>query len=431
MKFRFRTRRELEAIERRTLAPYATLSRDAGATRLHTEPEHPYRTAFQRDRDRIVHSRAFRRLKHKRQVFLTDSGDHYRTRITHTMEVSQLSRTLARTLGLNEDLTEAIALGHDLGHTPFGHIGEVVLHKIMVGEDDLGGVLGGRNLGGFKHNYQSLRVVDLIERKYERPGLNLTAPVREGILKHTRLMRWAVSYPEMDLTRLHYEYDFASSLEGQVVAICDEIAQRTHDLEDGLRAGFVELERIREVRLVREVEERRRLEPLLRENPFLYRNQIIRALIEALVTDVLEETLRRLEDYFQRKGPTRLFDEEIVAFSDSMDPLQAELDEFIDREIIYTASIYRADDEAVELIRGLFRAYVEDPSRLPEYVLSRLDPEVRDQLGRGSEIPPDLARAICDHIAGMTDNFAIAEGKKLGILPARRGRRTPVPPLDV
>lgn len=418
--FRFRTREELETIEERTLAPYATLSRGAGETRMREEPEHAYRTAFQRDRDRIIHSRAFRRLKHKRQVFLTDTGDHYRTRITHTMEVSQLARTLARALGLNEDLTEAIALGHDLGHTPFGHIGETVLHGIMTGKDRLDGFLEGQDLGGFKHNYQSLRVVDQIEMKYDWPGLNLTAPVREGILKHTRLLREAVHYPDMDLRSLHYEQDFASSLEGQVVAISDEIAQRTHDLEDGIRAGFVPLEKVREVRIVRQVEEARGLGCLLRENPFLYRNQIIRALIEALVTDVLRETLRRLEAYVQRKGVRRVFDEEIVGFSAEMDPLQAELDEFIDREIIYTASIFRADDEAVALLRFLFRAYLEDPSRLPAYVLERLPKETGAEAGRGlsyragAQNSTLLARTICDHIAGMTDNFALTEAERLG-----------------
>ncbi|MDZ7374108.1 MAG: dNTP triphosphohydrolase [candidate division KSB1 bacterium] len=431
----FRTREELEAIEERTLAPYASLSRGAGASRVHQEPEHPYRTAFQRDRDRIVHSRAFRRLKHKRQVFLTDSGDHYRTRITHTMEVSQLARTLARALGLNEDLTEAIALGHDLGHTPFGHIGETVLHRIMTGQDLLDGLLDGKDLGGFKHNYQSLRVVDQIEMKYAWPGLNLTAPVREGILKHTGLLRGAVRYPEMKLEGLHYDCDFPVSLEGQVVAICDEIAQRTHDLEDGLRAGFVALERIREVQLVREVEAERGLGPLLKGNPFLYRNQIIRALIEALVTDVLQETLRRLQDYVRRKGMRREFDEEIVAFSARMDPLQAELDEFIDREIIYTATIFRADDEAVALLRHLFRSYLEDPGRLPDYVLERVPqpdrvPESRTSSGptSGSEERKRLARVVCDHVAGMTDNFALGEAIRLGYSGTLRWlRRTETP----
>jgi len=165
MNFEIRDRLFLEAQERHSLSPLAAKSEDYHRTRRYSEPEHPYRTAFQRDRDRIIHSRAFRRLKHKRQVFLTQSGDHYRTRLTHTLEVAQLSRTLARSLGLNEDLTEAIALGHDLGHTPFGHVGEIVLHKIMSGRDDLDGVLpSGVAAGGYKHNYQSLRVVDVIEK---------------------------------------------------------------------------------------------------------------------------------------------------------------------------------------------------------------------------------------------------------------------------
>ena len=236
-------------------------------------------------------------------------------------------------------------------------------------------------------------------------------------------------YPDLDLSRLHYELDFATSLEGQVVAICDEIAQRTHDLEDGLRAQFVPLEEIRQVRLVRKVEKENALGSLLHENPFLYRNLIIRALIEALVTDVLTETSRRLKDYVARKGMGREFDEEIVAFSEAMDPLQAELDRFIDKEIIFTASIYRADDRAVSLLRLLFKRYVEDPSLLPDYLLQRLEvdgvPLSVERLSRGRESEtlkkrlrrdPAFVRAVCDHIAGMTDNFALAEQERLGLL---------------
>ncbi|MFQ6116194.1 MAG: dGTP triphosphohydrolase, partial [bacterium] len=214
-----RSRQEVEALEEKVLAPYACRSRGAHKTRRFEEPEHAYRTAFQRDRDRIVHSRAFRRLKHKRQVFLTSESDHYRTRITHTLEVSQLSRTMARALALNEDLMEAIALGHDLGHTPFGHLGEVILNEIMVGARTFAGQVQVRNSGGFKHNYQSLRVVDYLEKKYAFKGLNLTAPVREGILKHTRLKKGSFEFPNFDYEGIHFERDFATTIEGQVVAI--------------------------------------------------------------------------------------------------------------------------------------------------------------------------------------------------------------------
>lgn len=394
-----RSRLQLEAIEERILAPYAARSSQGETTRLHPEEPHPYRTAFQRDRDRLVHSRAFRRLKHKRQVFLTDEGDHYRTRLTHTLEVSQLSRTLAKALGLNEELVEAIALGHDLGHTPFGHIGEVVLGKIMAGQDTLDGLLSAEPLGGFKHNYQSLRVVDHIERKYARPGLNLTAPVREGILKHTRLQE-GIHYPDFESDGLYLEQEVAGTLEGQVVAICDEIAQHTHDLEDGIRAGFVALEQVRKVGIVQRLEREHRIDALCKRDPFLYRNLLIKALIDALISDLLHTSVRNL-GRLSKMGPfPERFTQVVVHFSDELEPLHRELDEFIDDEIIYHASIYRADDVAVRTIRELFKFYLRFPSQLPEYVLGRIS---------SRENRAQLVRAICDHIAGMSDNYAQTE----------------------
>ncbi|MDZ7725879.1 MAG: dNTP triphosphohydrolase [candidate division KSB1 bacterium] len=268
-----RKRKTLESQENRTLIPLAARSSKWEQTRFHAEEPHLYRTAFQRDRDRIIHSRAFRRLKHKRQVFLVTYGDHYRTRLTHTLEVSQLSRTLARALGLNEDLCEAVALGHDLGHTPFGHIGEVVLHRIMNGQDKLNGIICFENAGGFKHNYQSVRIVDVNESKYAFNGLNLTAPVREGILKHTRLKRDELNYPDFIRDGLYYDQDVSITLEGQIVAVCDEIAQRTHDLEDGIRAGYVSIDQVRQVPLIRYLESSGQLEPMKNHDPFAYRNQ--------------------------------------------------------------------------------------------------------------------------------------------------------------
>ncbi|MDZ7384965.1 MAG: dNTP triphosphohydrolase [candidate division KSB1 bacterium] len=394
-----RTRAYLEALEDQVLAPYACRSALAETTRGRSEQPHAYRTAFQRDRDRLVHSRAFRRLKHKRQVFLTDEGDHYRTRLTHTLEVSQLARTVAKALGLNEELVEAIALGHDLGHTPFGHIGEVVLGKIMSGKDTLDGLLPAQSFGGFKHNYQSLRVVDHIERKYARPGLNLTAAVREGILKHTRLQE-GVAYPDFDPQGLHLEQEVPTTLEGQVVAICDEIAQHTHDLEDGIRANFVALDQVRRVTIVRQLERELGLETFWKEDPFLYRNLLIKGLINALISDLLRTTasnLARLARPFPPRGP---FAHIVVHFSAELEPLHRELDQFIDDEIIYHASIYRADDLAVRIIRELFKFYLRFPSQMPEYVLGRI--------ASPGELP-QLVRAICDHIAGMSDNYAETE----------------------
>ncbi len=402
-------------IESRVLSPLAAKSRDWNPTRLFPEPEHGYRTAFQRDRDRIIHSRAFRRLKHKRQVFLTHYGDHYRTRMTHTLEVSQLARTMARTLGLNEDLTEAIALAHDLGHTPFGHAGEVVLNKIMSGRDTLDGLLNGQDLGGFKHNYQSLRVVDFNEKKYPWHGLNLTSAVREGVLKHTRLDRSGLNYPDFNYTGLYYESDDAATLEGQIVAVCDEIAQRTHDLEDGIRADYVELEQVRRLKIVRRVEAAANLTDLYVKNRFQYRNRLIQSLIDFLVTDVINETLSRLA---HDDGPRlkALF----VWFSKELDPLQQELDRFIHAEIIRTAADERKDHEAVGIIRELFRFFYNNPRHVPKYRLNYFLAEDHLRALAGAEgenlnflsrlqARPEFFRAICDHIAGMTDNFAEQE----------------------
>ncbi|HOT98408.1 MAG TPA: dNTP triphosphohydrolase [bacterium] len=425
-----RLRSDLERIEQTILAPYAVQSNQAAATRLRLEPEHPYRTAFQRDRDRIIHSRAFRRLKHKRQVFLTESGDHYRTRITHTLEVSQLARTMARGLGVNEDLAEAIALGHDLGHTPFGHIGEVVLHGIMSGEDSLEGTLAPQDAGGYKHNYQSLRVVDILEKKYRWEGLNLTAAVREGILKHTRLRRDVLHFPDFNLQGLYYPLDHATTIEGQIVAVCDEIAQRTHDLEDGIRAGFVSLDRVRRLPIIGEIDRRAGL--VLTDN-FIYRNILIRSLVNFLVTDVMEATLERIDDFIRLTGRTDYFDTLLVWFSERVDPLQEELDRFIASEIIQIASEERSDNHAREVIRTLFRSFYLNPGLLPDY---RLAPVLTGPAYSGVELDEWRAegggflarsiserqlqaddrflRAICDHIAGMTDNYAELEYRRIG-----------------
>jgi len=403
-----RTKKELEELEDKTLAPYATRSADATSTRILQENPHPFRTAFQRDRDRIVHSRAFRRLKHKRQVFLTDEGDHYRTRLTHTLEVSQLSRTTAKSLGLNEELVEAIALGHDLGHTPFGHIGETVLNKILSGKDNLDGVLEKSNYGGFKHNYQSLRIVDKIEKKYAQNGLNLTAPVREGIVKHTKLNIGKIKYPEYNKTNLKMDQKMATTLEGQTVAICDEIAQHTHDLEDGIRAHFVEINDVRKLEIAKIIEKRLHIESLIHEDPFLYRNLFIIGLIDNLITEIIKSTLLKLGKYHQDKKRYRPFDRIIVGFSKEFESLHSELDKFIDKEIIYHASIYRADDMATKIIRALFKFYYRYPSQLPDYVLQRA--KKPDHTPQNNA---DFIRIICDYIAGMTDNFAETEFRRI------------------
>lgn len=416
MQWKIRDRKFYELVESRNLAPYALHSAGAHLTRIHDEQEHPYRTAIQRDRDRIIHSRAFRRLKHKQQVFLISEGDHYRTRLTHTLEVAQLSRTMARALGLNEDLVEAIALGHDLGHTPFGHIGEVVLNEILAGRDSLNGLLPAQHLGGFKHNYQSLRVVDTIEKKYAFDGLNLTGPVREGILKHTRLLRHQFVYPDFIYDHLHFEFDAATTLEGQVTAIADEIAQRTHDLEDGIRAGLVEIEQVRKVPIVGLVEAKLGLRPADSNDRYDYRNRIIRGLINLLVDDILITTLSNLQHFYQRKHRLSFFDEEIVQFSPQLDPMQQELDEFIDEAIIFKCQTPEVTEKSKNVIRKLFGYFMENPALLPGYILQRAGlPRltlVSPDLVQGWRANTSLIRIIADHIASMTDRFALLELNK-------------------
>lgn len=415
---KLRGREDFEEWEDRYLAPYAAKSAEKNATRFYIEDEHPYRTNFQRDRDRIIHSRSFRRLKHKRQVFMVTTGDHYRTRLTHTLEVAQISRTMGRSLGLNEDLIEAIALGHDIGHTPFGHMGEEVFHKILRGAETLEGALDGKDLGGFKHNYQSVRVVDDLEKKYVFEGLNLTGAVREGILKHTHLNRHQIQYPNWNTSHLFMDQDVSVTLEGQIVAISDEIAQRTHDLEDGIRAGHVAIDEIRKVDIIRYVEEAG-LRP--GEDEFLYINSLIKRLIHVLVTDVLEESLNRLEHFYRKNHRWSFFNESIINFSAKIDPLQKDLDHFIDQKIIRRPGVYWADNLAVLVIRQLFRAYLKSPGEMHSYPTHQYfqgkfrEAGFRVENGDPSAIQKksDFIRLIADYIAGMTDSFAVKEYERL------------------
>jgi dGTPase len=409
--FSLRTAKDWHHLEDQWLAPYACRSAGTNTTRRYSENEHPYRTAFQRDRDRIIHSRAFRRLKHKRQVFLITEGDHFRTRMTHTLEVAQIARTMARALGLNEDLVEAIALGHDLGHTPFGHLGEHVLNEILQGRDNLDGVLPATSSGGFKHNYQSLRIVDCIEQKYAFPGLNLTAPVREGILKHTRLKRGQFHYPSFDIESLAFEVDAATTLEGQVAAMADEIAQRTHDLEDGLRADLVKLENVRQLEIVRQAESRLPITGLLAQAPassnsqnesrdrYLYRNRLINGLINLLVSDAIQQTLQNVEAFSKKYGRLEFFDQELVRFSAELEPLQKSLNAFIYQHIIFVPDNREADAQAREVLRTLFRLYFQDSELMPASATFYAN----------AWSDTDRPRLIADFIAGMTDNFALAE----------------------
>ncbi|MFQ5631131.1 MAG: deoxyguanosinetriphosphate triphosphohydrolase family protein, partial [bacterium] len=313
-------------------------------------------------------------------------------------------RTIARALGLNEDLTEAIAIGHDLGHTPFGHLGEVLLDEILQGKHRARAGFPNRKLGGFKHNYQSLRILDRLELKYVFPGLNLTGPVREGIWKHTQLKRKRIRYPDFTYDGLFFEIDHALTLEGQVVAMADEVAQRTHDLEDGIRAGLVEIEDIRRLDIVLLVEKKLKLKSIASENRELYQNRIVNGLIDLLVTDLIENTLSQIEVFCEQEKRTEHFDSMLVCFSKSIDLLQKHLNKFIYRFIIDVSAVNETDDTFRNVLLGLYSAYAHFPELLIEHNISGF----QENGNRGNE-----PRAICDHIAGMTDNFALAEYKRL------------------
>ncbi|MFH1176538.1 MAG: dNTP triphosphohydrolase, partial [Acidobacteriota bacterium] len=292
---RCRDRALLESAEDAALA-YCAVRATESTRRLPLPREgrqFDYRTAFQRDRDRILHSRAFRRLKHKTQVYVPHTGDHPRTRLTHTLEVAQIGRTMARALGLNEDLVEAIALAHDLGHTAFGHSGEKTLARILTGNEEAcllpPGVVAAA--GTFKHNYQSLRVVDLLEQRYDHPGINLSDQVREGVLKHTS---WKVNYPFPLPDTEGLRLDIPCHLEGQVVALADEIAQQTHDLEDGLQADAVSLDEVERLAAAAAVIER--AGEIYRNERRRWRRAALlqRGLIHLLVTDAIRNAARNI-----------------------------------------------------------------------------------------------------------------------------------------
>jgi len=424
-------RRALEANEDGRLAAYATRSSEATRRRPSgDEQAEDFRLAFQRDRDRILHARAFRRLKHKTQVYMPHVGDHPRTRLTHTLEVAQLGRTIARALALNEDLVEAIALGHDVGHTAFGHTGEKVLDEILRGsgaEPVLPNVVSAA-AGAFKHNYQSLRVVDLLERRYASPGLNLTDQVREGMLKHTS---WKVRFPFPLAEEGGLALGDPCHLEGQAVAVADEIAQQTHDLEDGLRAAAVRLQGVEELAIARRV--MAEIGPSYGTDTRRWHRQslLIRGLIRLLVTDVVTAAAARLERFSTRRGITdregfrpheRKVSQTTIWFSKAMAEEFADLKAFIYSFIINQAVVNRQDWRARKVITALFRAFWSNPLTLPSYVLLR----ARDELGFPylRDIPlstvagevaaryhgsAGFARLVADHIAGMSDRFALEE----------------------
>ncbi len=428
----------LQKLEESSLAPYAMLSsRSSRQIKLRDEGrEYKFRTEFQRDRDRVIHSRAFRRLKHKTQVFVPYDGDHQRTRLTHTIEVAQLSRTIARALNLNEDLAEAIACAHDLGHTPFGHSGEKVLNKIMMGEDDIGNMPVEllKKGAGFKHSYQSLRVVDLLEKRYEHNGINLTNETREGIIKHTN---WDPGRKYPDMIEKGLNLSIAPHFEAQVVAVADEVAQLAHDLEDGLRAREVELSKIETLSIGDQIV--KHLGPRYKSSgsTFLKQNMMIRGIIHLLITNIVLSSGKRLSEWaeeFSIDSNDAFYDkrdkiqDRTVWFNDEGEKLYIELKSFVFKWIINSFMVNRADGRARYFIRKLFEAYYTNPLQLDSYVLIRFreksnlrylrDIDIREQeeeLKNNYHGNPTFIRLICDHIAGMSDAYALREFEKLFI----------------
>lgn len=373
------------------LAPWAVTEASSQGRRW---PEAPpdYRSEFQRDRDRILHSSAFRRLEYKTQVFVNHEGDLFRTRLTHSLEVSQIARTVARALGLNEDLTEAVALGHDLGHTPFGHAGQDALNACMAEH------------GGFEHNVQSLRTVDALEQRYpDFPGLNLTFDTREGLLKRCpRRLAERLG----DVARRFVDGG-QPSLEAQLTNLADEIAYNSHDVDDGLRAGLITLDQLAEVPLVGELLSRVRAEqPRLDTRRTVY--QLVRRMIGLQVVDLVETTRRRIADAAPVDvAAVRTRNEPLAAFSDDLADRHRALKHFLLHELYRHYRVHRMATKARRVVSDLYQALMSDP---------RLLPEQQRQAARERETRSGLrgrARAVADYVAGMTDRFALAEHDRL------------------
>jgi dGTPase len=372
-------REALEEGEDRQLAPYGMRSaRSRG--RRYPEDEHALRTRYQRDRDRVVHSSSFRRLEYKTQVFVNHEGDNYRTRLTHSLEAAQIGRTVARTLGLNEDLTETLVLGHDLGHTPFGHSGEKAMDELM------------RDHGGFEHNRQTLRILEVLERRYpEFPGLNLTWEVREGIIKHQ---------PESDAhAPPEYAPGEAPTLEAQLVDFVDEIAYNNHDIDDGLTSGLITVDQIRSVRLFREAHDAVAGRGI--EDKRIVRHQVVRHIIDCCTRALLAATLQQLADArVATVEDVRQAGRRLVAYDPGMAAMVRELKDFLYRNMYRHYRVVRMGDKAGRILRDLFGVYAGEPLQLPPRHQARIPQE-------------GIHRVVCDYLAGMTDRFALDEHRKL------------------
>lgn len=372
-------REQIEEQEDLSLAPYGIRSRDSKG-REYPDTTPIYRTAFQRDRDRILHTTAFRRLEYKTQVFINTEGDYYRTRLTHTLEVAQIGRTVARALGANEDLEEAICLAHDLGHSPFGHSGERILNKLMA------------DYGGFDHNKQSLRIVTQLEKRFlDFPGLNLTWETREGIVKHET---------EYDISDAKdYDPDLRGHLEAQIANAADELAYSAHDLDDGLRSGLITPAMLEGLSLWK----------ILVENVGwkscelfeLDRKRIIRHMIGVEIEDLIESTAKAIKKSgIKNVHELQSLPHNVIQFSKDLTKCNRELKDFLFKNLYQSHRVVRMQVKAEGILNDLFSAYQKDPLMLPAQIQNRIE-----DIG--------LERSICDYIAGMTDRFAIEEHQKI------------------
>lgn len=372
-------RQQLEAIEAQMLAPYALLSRDSKG-RCYAEDEPKFRTAFQRDRDRIVHSAAFRRLEYKTQVFVNDEGDYYRTRLTHTLEVAQIARTIARALRVNEDLVEAITLAHDLGHPPFGHAGEDALDDLMQGN------------GGFNHNHQSYRVVTELEHRYpDYPGLNLTHETLAGIAKHET---------NYDLSKVAgLDPNTRGSVEAQIADTADELAYNAHDLDDGLRAGLIELDDLAQLEIWRMLCDMTGWKGGTLDETS--RHTFIRELVGLLVNDVIMCSAQNLEALNpQSPEDIQRHDKNVVQYSDEMRARNKALKAFLYEKMYFHFRVMRMKKRGERFIRDIFTSLVSEPRQLPAECQVELDHH-------------GVHRVVADYIASMTDRGALLEYRRL------------------
>lgn len=372
-------RLSLESIEDRSLAPYAVHASQSKG-RLYPESEPDYRTCFQRDRDRILHTTAFRRLEYKTQVFINFEGDYYRTRLTHTLEVAQIGRTIARALGANEDLTEAICLAHDLGHPPFGHSGEATLNQLM------------KEFGGFNHNHHSYRIVTEIEKRYpEFPGLNLTWEVLEGMVKHE------TEYDVADAS--NFDPELRGHLEAQITNVADELAYTSHDLDDGLRSGLITPEMLDDIELWKLAAIRFRKQGGSIDD--LMRHQIIRELVGIEVDTMIHDSANRIEVAgVNSLAELQSLPGNLVGFENEMKENNKVLKEFLYQNMYCHYRVIRMQKKAEQVLIALFNAYQKTPTMLPT--------QFQEQISeKGKE------RTICDYLAGMTDRFAVEEYQKL------------------